>query len=246
MSHPQQMSALILSFVPYVFTFKAVTSTSSIITTENHKQEMRRYPYDHVLFHPGQSCRTCKFLKPARSKHCGICNVCVAKHDHHCIWVMNCLGRGNYIFFIGLMASLGLLLSYGAYLAYVLMTAAMQSDISRLLDTTGNGASRNTRKTWSEFSDSWLQAFAQNVRVGGVGMLAAFTAPLAWGLFFYHLYLICKYKSINPQSMPCRASSVISRIPLPSELVSISKPLKNKEVLTQNSSRGRHDNKRDF
>ena len=33
-------------------------------------------------------------------------------------------------------------------------------------------------------------SFAWDVRIGAVGLLAAFTAPLAWGLFIYHIYLI--------------------------------------------------------
>ena len=36
----------------------------------------------------------------------------------------------------------------------------------------------------------WAWAFSEDLYVGCVGMLALFTAPLAWGLFGYHVYLV--------------------------------------------------------
>ncbi|XP_059318154.1 probable protein S-acyltransferase 12 isoform X2 [Lycium ferocissimum] len=45
-------------------------------------------------------CSKCHNGKPPRCHHCSVCQRCVLKMDHHCIWVVNCVGARNYKFFL--------------------------------------------------------------------------------------------------------------------------------------------------
>ncbi|XP_056465043.1 palmitoyltransferase ZDHHC16A isoform X3 [Gadus chalcogrammus] len=54
-------------------------------------------------------CKKCIIPKPARTHHCGICNRCILKMDHHCPWLNNCVGHFNqrYFFCFCLAMSMG-------------------------------------------------------------------------------------------------------------------------------------------
>lgn len=48
-------------------------------------------------------CYHCETNAPPRSFHCGICNICVLKRDHHCIYTGRCIGYYNYRFYLTLL-----------------------------------------------------------------------------------------------------------------------------------------------
>jgi palmitoyltransferase ZDHHC4 len=77
----------VLMFTCYYSYYKACTVNPGYLTRSNAKQAVKQFSYDKILFEPKQECTTCKFVKPARSKHCRMCDMCVEKFDHHCIWI---------------------------------------------------------------------------------------------------------------------------------------------------------------
>ncbi|XP_077407575.1 palmitoyltransferase ZDHHC4 [Vanacampus margaritifer] len=100
-------TSLITLCVPYILLtvktvlfYRCIKIDPGTVIKKKHARQLHMYPYDKRLFFPGISCPTCHLIKPARSKHCRVCNRCVQRFDHHCIWVNNCIGAYNIRYFL--------------------------------------------------------------------------------------------------------------------------------------------------
>ncbi|XP_073410724.1 palmitoyltransferase ZDHHC4-like isoform X2 [Dendrobates tinctorius] len=120
----------ILVFLPYVlitgklyFYYKCCTSDPGRVTKQNVTFYIRVYKHDNIMFHCNNECPTCHLMKPARSKHCGVCRSCIHRFDRHCVWVNNCIGALNIRYFSLYLLSLTLT---AAWLAAVITAFFLQ------------------------------------------------------------------------------------------------------------------------
>eukprot|EP01087_Luapelamoeba_hula_P011370 TRINITY_DN3081_c0_g1_i1.p1 TRINITY_DN3081_c0_g1~~TRINITY_DN3081_c0_g1_i1.p1 ORF type:complete len:624 (-),score=82.58 TRINITY_DN3081_c0_g1_i1:16-1887(-) len=67
-------------------------------------------------------CTTCLDGRPLRSKHCRSCDGCVARMDHHCTWINNCVGANNHLAFLMLLVLIILMHAMFLFLCYIVVS----------------------------------------------------------------------------------------------------------------------------
>ncbi|KAK4499585.1 hypothetical protein PRZ48_010103 [Zasmidium cellare] len=85
------------------FYFMTMTADPGFIPKGSSRGQTKKTIDDlveHNAFNETHFCTTCMIRKPLRSKHCKRCGRCVAREDHHCPWVDNCVAVNNHKHFL--------------------------------------------------------------------------------------------------------------------------------------------------
>ena len=106
----------ILFFAIYIFYLCSI-SNPGIIKSNNISYLKKKYPYDFLFNSDEKFCKKCNLEKINRSKHCIICDKCIEKFDHHCIWINNCVGGKNLKYFYYFIFIHWILVTYASILS---------------------------------------------------------------------------------------------------------------------------------
>eukprot|EP01117_Protostelium_nocturnum_P006939 TRINITY_DN2487_c0_g1_i1.p1 TRINITY_DN2487_c0_g1~~TRINITY_DN2487_c0_g1_i1.p1 ORF type:complete len:384 (-),score=88.93 TRINITY_DN2487_c0_g1_i1:39-1190(-) len=157
-------------------------------------KQANSFPMDNMLYSPGKICKSCNIEKPARSKHCALCNKCISRFDHHCPWINNCIGENNLRAFLGFVLTTAMLCTYCTWLC-----AWISVDI---LDT-GKVDQYHYRDyaTGQTYPVDWLFKF-QFLMINGrlivpLGIFTSIIGFVLYGFFSYHAYLVYKNTTTN-------------------------------------------------
>ncbi|RZC52432.1 hypothetical protein C5167_020863 [Papaver somniferum] len=168
-------------------------SDPGTVNADNVTQYLSSYPYDNIIF-TEKVCTTCKIPKPARSKHCSICDRCVARFDHHCGWMNNCIGEKNTRYFMAFLLWHFLLCVYGT-IAIALILAGQLKEFKVIHILTVYYGFENSFYSLAPHVVQWVLG-AYNTQILLMVFLAVVSLLLA-GFSGYHAHLCLTNTTTN-------------------------------------------------
>eukprot|EP01125_Pyxidicula_operculata_P022886 TRINITY_DN9659_c0_g1_i1.p2 TRINITY_DN9659_c0_g1~~TRINITY_DN9659_c0_g1_i1.p2 ORF type:complete len:294 (+),score=17.63 TRINITY_DN9659_c0_g1_i1:1498-2379(+) len=162
------------------------------VNQETEQKHLSKYHYDNVLYVP-RKCETCKIDRPPRSKHCRICNRCVARFDHHCAWINSDVGSDNLWKFLVFLLSTGLVCTYCSWLcSQVIRGYIFQNKLFELNYTDEFGAIRNLPTSYV------IQiVLYHHGPICGLGLFCAIISVVLYIFFLYNCYLVSRNYTTN-------------------------------------------------
>jgi len=195
--HPHRYSVPLTMIMCFVSFYLCSTTNPGTITPRSVGVYQHVYAHDEVLFRSDNSCSTCTVPKPARSKHCAVCNRCVARFDHHCIWVNNCIGARNYRYFVWFLSQHVFFCFYACYMTGMALYQICVQD--KLFE-----ARFINRATGQVYPPSYLYVFQylgyRSPWVWAMFLLAAVMAVVLLGFALYHYYLMLTNQTTNERA----------------------------------------------
>jgi len=175
--------AVACCLVSFVF---ASFADPGVVHQDNVDEACEMYDYDAVVFVPDNLCSTCKTKKPARSKHCSLCDVCVMRFDHHCVWIGNCVGGGNIGYFLLFLVSNFILCLYGTVELPLILCGIVKTKSL----WTAEFVDLVTKKTFkASTAVVWQYLLGYHGTLVFLSMLCGVFALLVGGFTVWHLYM---------------------------------------------------------
>lgn len=105
----QMLFTINITALLYYYLRSCRTDPGIVKATEEEKKKNILVLAEAGCLDPRIFCTSCMMRKPMRANHCFSCNACVAKQDHHSIWINGCIGARNHPYFVLFLVALNFL-----------------------------------------------------------------------------------------------------------------------------------------